>query len=274
MTDAFEVAYTGTLGQHHPRGRRLPVRHRPEHQLHVPLPPGNAGVSAAHALQPAEPGEGSHPPTPTTPAEPITLSPVLMGVLAAVPPQFGGPILLPEKVATYLNLGPIRNRGIELSIDHRFNNEVSVFANYSWQDTPKILDADSDQIPYPINEVGIPSANRFNAGVGYNGSPFFGNADRQLRQRGAVGRRAQRHLPRLHRRLHDAQRHRRGEAGRGQGDAEPEGNQPDERDDPAAHLRRHPQAERRSGEVRFFGSEAPRVRDDRVSQAALRSRWR
>ena len=79
-----------------------------------------------------------------------------MGILAQIPPQFGGPILLPEKAATYLNLGPIRNRGIEASIDHRFNNEWSAFANYSWQDTPEILSADSGQIPYPVEEVGLP----------------------------------------------------------------------------------------------------------------------
>jgi len=124
-----------------------------------------------------DPAKGVTVPTPTTPKQAITLSPILMGILANIPPQFGGPILLPKKAATYLNLGPIRNRGIEASIDQRFNSEWSAFANYSWQDTPEPLAADSGQIPYPVSEVGIPSEHRFNGGLGYNGKSFFGNAN-------------------------------------------------------------------------------------------------
>ena len=71
----------------------------------------------------------------------------------------------------------IRNRGIEASIDHRFSSEWSAFGNYSWQDTPEALDADSGQIPYPVKEIGIPSEHRFNAGLGYSGKTFFGNAN-------------------------------------------------------------------------------------------------
>jgi outer membrane receptor protein involved in Fe transport len=123
------------------------------------------------------PARGVTVPTNTTPSQPVTLSPILMGILAQIPPQFGGPILLPEKAATYLNLGPIRNRGIEASIDHRFNQAWSANANYSWQDTPEVLDAASGQIPYPAKEVGLPSEHRFNAGLGYSGKTFFGNAN-------------------------------------------------------------------------------------------------
>jgi outer membrane receptor protein involved in Fe transport len=74
-------------------------------------------------------------------------------------------------------MGPIRNRGIEASIDHRFNPAWSINANYSWQDTPEVLDAADGQIPYPTKEVGLPSEHRFNAGLGYSGKTFFGNAN-------------------------------------------------------------------------------------------------
>jgi outer membrane receptor protein involved in Fe transport len=100
-----------------------------------------------------------------------------MGILAQIPPQFGGPIQIPYQAATYLNLGPIRNRGIEASLDQRINDQWSAFANYSWQDEPKILSADSGQIPYPVQEVGLPSTHRFNAGLGYSGKTVFGNAN-------------------------------------------------------------------------------------------------
>jgi outer membrane receptor protein involved in Fe transport len=109
--------------------------------------------------------------------EPVTLDPSLMAALARIPPQLGGPILFPWKVATYLNLGPIRNEGVEASIAHRFTPEVGVFANYSYQRAPKILDPSSDQIRYPISEVGIPARNRLNVGVSYDGPLVFGSVD-------------------------------------------------------------------------------------------------
>jgi len=93
-----------------------------------------------------------------------------------VPAQFGGPIRLPKKVATYLNLGPLRNEGLEASIEHSFTNEVSGFANYSYQRTPKVLEPDSGQLRYPTSEVGIPAKNRINVGVSFNTKRFLGSA--------------------------------------------------------------------------------------------------
>ena len=97
-----------------------------------------------------------------------------MGVLATIPPPFG-PIRLPYNVATYLNLGPIRNRGVEASVEHRVDAHWSLSANYSWQGVPKILDAASGQIPYPVKEVTVGPKNRFNLGVSYNGPRVLGN---------------------------------------------------------------------------------------------------
>ena len=64
-----------------------------------------------------------------------------------IPPQFGGPIRLPETVFTYLNLGPVRDRGVEVSLDHYFDERLSGFVNYSWQDDLEVLDAAADEIP-------------------------------------------------------------------------------------------------------------------------------
>ena len=83
---------------------------------------------------------------------------------------------LPRTASTYLNLGPLRQRGVELSIDHAVNNDWNVYANYSFQDTPEPLDADADQIAYPAQEVSIPSRHRFNAGVNWNSERFIGTA--------------------------------------------------------------------------------------------------
>lgn len=177
-TDAFEVAYTGTFGGKTTVGLSVYQTDTDDNiNFTYVYPPGTPGYPPPTYYSVTNPARGVTLPTATTPAQPITLSPVLMGILANIPAQFGGPIVLPEKAATYLNLGPIRNRGIEASIDHRFNSQWSAFGNYSWQDTPEPLDADPEQIPYPVQEVGIPSEHRFNAGLGYNGRTFFANAN-------------------------------------------------------------------------------------------------
>jgi outer membrane receptor protein involved in Fe transport len=91
------------------------------------------------------------------------LGPTVLGLMA----QAG--FYLPRTAFTYKNLGPIRNKGVELSLEHSFG-EVSAFANYSYQAKPKVLDAKSDQEPYPPNELAFPPKNRFNLGLSYNGS--------------------------------------------------------------------------------------------------------
>jgi outer membrane receptor protein involved in Fe transport len=177
-TDGYEVAYTGTFGGKTTVGLAAYLTDTNENiNFTYLVPPGTPGYPLPTFYSATDPAKGVTVPTATTPKTAITLSPILMGILANIPAQFGGPILLPKNAATYLNLGPIRNRGIEASIDHRFSSEWSAFGNYSWQDTPEALDADSGQIPYPVKEIGIPSEHRFNAGLGYSGKTFFGNAN-------------------------------------------------------------------------------------------------
>ncbi|MCI0416968.1 TonB-dependent receptor [bacterium] len=77
---------------------------------------------------------------------------------------------------TYLNIGPLRQHGFELGVDSIVTDNVSVFANYSWQGDPKILDPDSDQLRYPDSELIFPPKHRFNAGMNYNSGRYLASA--------------------------------------------------------------------------------------------------
>jgi iron complex outermembrane receptor protein len=81
-------------------------------------------------------------------------------------------IFLPRTGFTYLNLGPTRQKGVELSLDHRFSTAVSAFVNYSWQGDPQVLD---DPNPFPIIELALPATHRFNIGGSYTGRRFLGS---------------------------------------------------------------------------------------------------
>jgi outer membrane receptor protein involved in Fe transport len=82
-------------------------------------------------------------------------------------------IFLPRTAFTYLNLGPLRQKGIELSVDHRVANTATAFANYSYQTKPTVLD---DPNPFPAAELAFPPTHRFNAGFNVNGTRFLGSA--------------------------------------------------------------------------------------------------
>ncbi|HVQ29331.1 MAG TPA: TonB-dependent receptor, partial [Vicinamibacteria bacterium] len=171
--DAFELAYTGSVGKT-TLGIAIYLNKQDDNINFTQLTPTTEfpqGLPGLTYYSPANPATGIGAVT----GKPVSVNPFLMGVLAQLPPQVGGPILFPETVATYLNLGPIENKGIELSIDHSFSNDVTGFANYSYQDTPKVLDAASGQIQYPISEVGLPAKNRFNAGLNWNAKRYLGS---------------------------------------------------------------------------------------------------
>ncbi len=112
---------------------------------------------------------------------PITLDPALMALLARAP---GSPILLPYRVASYMNLGPIRNRGLEASVEHRIARRWTAFVNTSWQADPKVLAAGAGQERYPIGEVGLGPRHRFNLGTSYDGRLLL--ADLSLNRTGAA----------------------------------------------------------------------------------------
>ncbi len=192
--DGLELAYTGNLGHKTTVGLAV-YQNDTDNNINftylLPNSENPQGLPGLEFYSPQNPAQGIGAVSGQPLVDPLTgrpgLNPLLMAALGQVPPQFGGPILLPSKVATYLNLGPIRNRGVEASIEHRVNSQWTLSANYSWQADPKVLTPSnpcptgtvnsSCQIQYPINEVTVGPKDRFNAAVSYNGPRFLGNVN-------------------------------------------------------------------------------------------------
>ena len=138
---AYEVGYTGV------------IRNR-------------ATVSAAFYWNHTEDGiyftqVGAYGPANPPPGWP--LPPAVLALLALRVP----PVILPSDF-TYLNLGSIDDKGIELGVDAAINRYVNVFTNYSYQWTPEVDG-------FPITEINLPPKNRFNTGFNFNASRFLGN---------------------------------------------------------------------------------------------------
>jgi outer membrane receptor protein involved in Fe transport len=146
---AYEVAYTGTFADRTTVGLSFYVNDLDRGINFVQLPPALDPYTAAN-------------PPPGWP-----LPPAILAVMA----QRG--IFLPRTAFTYLNLGPLRQKGVELSLDQRINRDVTAFVNYSWQGQPSILDAPT---PYPTQELSYPPTNRFNAGFNFDNARMLGSA--------------------------------------------------------------------------------------------------
>jgi len=69
---------------------------------------------------------------------------------------------------SYLNLGSVRQKGIELGVEGLVTNALTSFVNYSYQPEPEPQDFD-------ISELNLPPRHRFNIGAGYNGPKWLGN---------------------------------------------------------------------------------------------------
>ncbi|HEY7512297.1 MAG TPA: TonB-dependent receptor [Vicinamibacteria bacterium] len=158
--DAYELAYTGTIAGRTTIGIALYQNDTNDSINFVslidnPTFPGFTLYSAAD-------------PPPGVTGQQLT---IINGLLRAV----GRPALaLPKNGGTYLNLGPIRNRGVELSLDHSFTNQLTGSINYSHQTDPDPLTPDSGQLPYPFTEINLPPQNRVNAALNYSGRRFVG----------------------------------------------------------------------------------------------------
>jgi outer membrane receptor protein involved in Fe transport len=150
VLDAYEVAYTGTFNGRTTLGVAFYVNDLDDNINFVLLPTNRDPYTAANP----PPGWA---PLPT----------VLIAGLA----QQG--VFLPRTAFTYLNLGPMRQKGLELSVDHRVSDSMTAFVNYSWQADPEALD---DPNPFPAEELSLPPTNRFNAGFNVDGSRFLGSA--------------------------------------------------------------------------------------------------
>lgn len=145
---AYELAYTGTFNNRTTLGAAFYVNDMDENINFVQLPNSRDPYTAANP-----------PPNWRLPA----------AILAQMA-QLG--IFLPRTAYTYLNLGPIRQKGVELSLDHRMHSTVSTFANYSWQGEPEVLD---DPNPFPAIEISLAPTHRFNIGGTYTGRRVLGS---------------------------------------------------------------------------------------------------
>jgi outer membrane receptor for ferrienterochelin and colicins len=146
---AFEGAYTGTFDGRTTLGVAFYVNEMDDNINFVQLPFN------------LDPYTAANPP----PGFPLAAAPLLAAVA-----QVG--FFLPRTAFTYMNLGPIRQQGVELSVDHRLNSTVNTFANYSWQGEPEVLD---DPNPYPVIELSLPPTHRFNIGGTYSGRRLLGS---------------------------------------------------------------------------------------------------
>lgn len=146
---AIELAYTGT------------VRDRTTLGASVYLTTLKGTVNLTLLPFDADPYTVSNPP----PGWP--LPPAVLGVLAAQG------LYLPRTALRYSNLGAYREKGVELSIDHRVSRSLTTFANYSWQARPHALASDN---PFPLESLQLPPANRMNAGFNMDGSKYLGSA--------------------------------------------------------------------------------------------------
>jgi len=146
---AYEVAYTGSLGGKTTLGAAFYVNDHDDN------------INFVQLANNADPYTAANPP----PGWP--LPPAVLTLLAS------RGIFLPRTAFTYLNLGPIREKGVELSLDQRINTFVSGFVNYSWQGNPTVIDSST---PFPSQELALPPTNRFNIGVNFDTDRFLGSA--------------------------------------------------------------------------------------------------
>src|SRR5262245_455113 len=145
---AYEVAYTGTFLSRTTVGVAFYVNDLDDNLNFVQLPNTTDPYTAAN-------------PPPGWPLPPVTLA-----LLAS------RGIFLPRTGFAYLNLGPLRQKGVELSGGHRSRRGVTVPANYSYQAKPTVLD---DPNPFPASELSLPPTNRFNIAVNADDRRFLGS---------------------------------------------------------------------------------------------------
>jgi len=158
--NAYEAAYTGTFGGRTTVGLAFYINDSNDNINFVTTPSVIASVGLPGLFTSRNP-----PPGWPFPASLVDHPALRAAVFDRLPATYA-----------YLNLGPLRQKGLEVSIDHRFANAVSGFTNYSWQDDPKPLDPDPGQLRYAISELSVPPHHRFNAGLNLSTRRFLGSA--------------------------------------------------------------------------------------------------
>jgi outer membrane receptor protein involved in Fe transport len=99
-----------------------------------------------------------------TPASPPPGWPLPVEALAAIP--------LPAQL-TYINSGSVRDRGFEVGLTGTIRHGVSAYANYSWQDTPRVEAA----IPLVVNQ---PPRHRVNLGASLQQGRFMADVSASI----------------------------------------------------------------------------------------------
>ncbi len=146
---AYEVSYTGVLPRGTTFGGSFFVNRRDDSINFTALP------------------QSLDPYTAASPPPGWQLPPFVLTQMA----QLG--IFLPRTAFTYLNLGPIRQTGVELWLDQKVSRLLATSINYSWQSKPEILDNPNPYLPAELN---LPPTHRFNAEMSWNGSRLLGSA--------------------------------------------------------------------------------------------------
>jgi len=157
VIDAVEIGYSAVLAGGRTRIDVSAYRSEVDNLISS-NPPAEALIDAG-----VDPFYTSDNPPPGWPLHPITLD-----FLA----QMG--IYLPSTVQI-LNLGAVRNEGVELSISQRFGDGWTAYANYSYQSLPELLDPVGDPMRPRSDAVDTPPRNRFNLGVSYSGRLYLGS---------------------------------------------------------------------------------------------------
>jgi outer membrane receptor protein involved in Fe transport len=161
---AYEIGYTGTLGGRTTVGAAFYINDTDDN-INFIASPGTGQFQVPFYTPQAPP-----PGFPNVIVPPgIPLASFVVGALA----QNG--ILLPRNL-TYMNIGKIRNKGVELSVDHTFVRSWNAFANYSWQGEPEPLDEVGSPERYPTSEISLAPTHRANVGLGFNNDRFIGSA--------------------------------------------------------------------------------------------------
>ena len=76
---------------------------------------------------------------------------------------------LPELISNE-NLGKVRNKGLELSLDVQISRFIKGYVNYSWQARPVSKE-------YDVSLYNLPPTHRFNAGTNFDYKRYFGNVN-------------------------------------------------------------------------------------------------
>jgi len=109
--------------------------------------------------------------------DPIGIIPAQFYSSTNPPPGWPLPFvpMIPSELV-FTNLGPVRNRGVELGLSHRFAHGIAAYANYSWQDDPEPLEPDPGRRAYPPGSLNVASHHRLNVGFTFDRGRFLGGA--------------------------------------------------------------------------------------------------